>query len=200
MMVKNKPDHMNPGVFQVNRLPPRAYFLPPQTLLLSGRWDFHLASSPSDPPPDTEDSDAWTQIIVPGHWELQGFGKPQYTNIDYPFPADPPNVPSTNPTGYYETDFPLPEKWEQEGNWKYRLRFEGVDSAFRVFVNGNEVGYSQGRTNAAEFDIDNYIKGGLDDLNRLRVVVYKWSDGSYIEDQDMWWLSGDCLTPYYLQQ
>lgn len=186
---------MNPGVFQVNRLPPRAYFLPPQTLLLSGSWDFHLADSPLSPAPDTNDCKAWNRITVPGHWELQGYGKPQYTNFDYPFPTDPPNVPSINPTGYYETDFTVPEQWEHEGSWNLRLRFEGVDSAFRVFVNGNEVGYNQGRTNAAEFGIDQFVKEGSNNVNRLRVVVYKWSDGSYIEDQDMWWLSGDCLCP-----
>ena len=195
MKMKHRPDHMNPGVFQANRLPSRAYFLPPQTLLLSGRWDFHLTSSPSNPAPDTRDPKAWSQIDVPGHWELQGYGKPQYTNFDYPFPADPPHVPSINPTGYYETNFAVPEKWDHEGSWECRLRFEGVDSAFRVFINGNEVGYSQGRTNAAEFNIDQFIKRGLDTVNRLRVIVYKWSDGSYIEDQDMWWLSGDSFHP-----
>lgn len=192
-MVKNKPDYMNPGVYQVNRLPARAYFLPPQTLSLSGRWDFYLTDSPLNPPPDTHDKKAWSQIAVPGHWELQGFGYPQYTNFVYPFPTDPPNVPSINPTGYYETNFTVPETWAQEGSFKCRLRFEGVDSAFRIFVNGKEIGYNQGRTNAAEFDIDEIIDKGSNALNRLRVVVYKWSDGSYIEDQDMWWLSGECL-------
>ena len=193
MKMKHRPDHMNPRVFQENRLPPRAYFLPPQTLLLSGRWDFHLAASPSDPPPDPKNQSLWRHIDVPGHWDLQGFGKPQYTNFDYPFPADPPNVPSENPTGYYEVKFAVPDDWNQKGNWGFRLRFEGVDSAFRVFLNGKEVGYSQGRTNAAEFDVDPFIRGGPDRPNDLRVVVYKWSDGSYIEDQDMWWLSGECF-------
>lgn len=188
MKMKRSPDHMNPGVFQENRLPPRAYFLPPQTLLLSGRWNFHLASSPLDTAPDSQDRSIWRQINVPGHWDLQGFGTPQYTNIDYPFPADPPFVPSQNPTGYYETTFTVPDDWHQEGSWGYRLRFEGVDSAFRVFLNGKEVGYSQGRTNAAEFYLNRFITGSS---NHLRVIVYKWSDGSYIEDQDMWWLSGN---------
>ena len=192
MKMKHRPEYMNPGVFQENRLPPRAYFLPSlTTLTLSGRWNFHLATSPLDLPPDSKDPSVWKQIDVPGHWDLQGFGKPQYTNFDYPFPVNPPHVPSENPTGYYETQFAVPKTWTQEESWTFRLRFEGVDSAFRVLLNGMEVGYSQGRTNAAEFDVNSFIKVGSGILNDLRVVVHKWSDGSYLEDQDQWWLSGD---------
>ena len=191
MKIKHRPDYMNPEVVEESRLTPRAFFLPSQTtLLLSGRWNFHLVDSPLVAPPDSKDPSVWKQIDVPGHWELQGFGRPQYTNFDYPFPADPPNVPSENPTGYYETRFAVPQTWNQKETWSFRLRFEGVESAFRVVLNGREIGYSQGRSNAAEFDINSYIKA--DESNDLRVVVYKWSANSYLMDQDEWWLSGDC--------
>ncbi len=192
MKMKHRPDYTNPEVFEENRLRTRAFFLPSKTtLLLSGRWNFHFAASLLDPPPDSKDPSIWKQIDVPGQWELQDFGRPQYTNFDYPFPTDPPYVPSENPTGYYETRFTVPQTWNQEETWSFRLRFEGVDSAFHVILNGREVGYSQGRTNAAEFDVNNCIKSGSGKFNDLRVVVYKWSTGTYLEDQDMWWLSGD---------
>ena len=118
----------------------------------------------------------------PGHWQLQGYGHPQYTNISYPFPTNPPFVPSENPTGLYETDFSVPDRWRNDV--LYRLRLEGVDSAYHLWVNGKQVGYNQGSRNAAEFDISNVIR--KDEINTLKVKVYQWSDGSYIEDQDMW--------------
>ena len=105
---------------------------------------------------------------------------------------DPPNVPSENPTGTYETDFQIPLGWETAGELCYRLRFEGVDSAFHVSVNGFQVGYSQGSRNPAEFDISPLVRAGRGEFNRVRVQVYQWCDGSYIEDQDQWWLSGTC--------
>ena len=193
MKVTTRPDYMNERVFCRNRLPPRAYHLPPQTLLLSGRWRFHLAGSPLDEAPDPS---SWTSIDVPGHWELQGFGKPQYLNFQFPFPVEVPYLPSENPTGHYENTFSVPDDWQKfEGGYTYRLRFEGVDSAYHLFVNGVEVGYNQGSRNAAEFDISDIIKPGSNDVNTMRLKVYKWSDGSYIEDQDMWWLSGKSLSP-----
>lgn len=184
-----KPDYMNERVFQRNRLPSRAYFLPDQMLLLSGRWRFHYAESPLDKP---EHSSQWGSIEVPGHMELQGFGHPHYTNFIYPFPCDPVNVPSYNPTGHYETVFMVPQHWDVAGGFTYRLRFEGVDSAYHLSLNTVEIGYNQGSRNAAEFDISHAIRSGPHETNVLRVKVYKWSDGSYIEDQDMWWLSGMC--------
>jgi beta-galactosidase len=132
----------------------------------------------------------WSTIEVPGHWQLQGYGKPQYTNVLFPFPVDPPFVPSENPTGTYETDFQVPQTWKRDGLLRYRLRFDGVDSAFHVSVNGVDVGYSQGSRNTAEFDITDLIIRGGEGSNTVRVQVYQWSDGSYIEDQDQWWLSG----------
>ena len=193
MSSTKQPDYMNERVFQRNRLPSRAYFLPKETLLLSGRWRFHYSTSPLDEPPDSADSEAWSSIDVPGHMELQGYGRPQYTNFIYPFPCDPPNVPSYNPTGHYETTFAIPLEWKIPGGFHYRLRFEGVDSAYTVYLNGTEIGYSQSSRNSSEFDVTDAISTNRSDVNILRVKVLKWSDGSYIEDQDMWWLSGRSL-------
>lgn len=186
----DRPDYWNESVFCRNRLPPRAYFLPAHHQSLSGRWKFHYASSPLETEPPSDDVDAWSSIDVPGHWQLQGYGHPHYTNFNYPFPTAPPFVPSENPTGIYETHFTVPSDWVILGGFTYRLRFEGVDSAFHVWVDGQEVGYSQGSRNAAEFDITEFVGAGRDRTLKLRVKVYQWSDGSYIEDQDMWWLSG----------
>lgn len=188
---QDRPDYWNEGVFSRNRLPPRAYFLPTHHKSLSGRWNFHYTNSPLEIEPSSDDADAWSSIDVPGHWQLQGHGHPHYTNIDYPFPTDPPFVPSENPTGLYETHFTVPSEWVVHGGFTYRLRFEGVDSAFHLWVDGHEVGYSQGSRNAAEFDITELVGLGSGRTLKLRVKVYQWSDGSYIEDQDMWWLSGE---------
>ena len=189
MEAQHQPDYMNERIFQRNRLPPRAYNLPPHTLSLSGRWKFHYSTNPSAPGPAEEDADAWSKINVPGHWQLQGWGHPHYTNIDFPFPVDMPLVPSRNPTGHYLTSFEVPVDWSDvEGGLDYRLRFEGVDSAFHLWLNDTKVGYSQGSRNAAEFAITDILNE--DTKNSLRLKVYQWSDGSYIEDQDMWWLSG----------
>lgn len=186
-----RPDYWNESVFCRNRLPPRAYFLPAHHQSLSGRWKFHYASSPLETEPASDDVDAWSSIDVPGHWQLQGYGHPHYTNFNYPFPTAPPFVPSENPTGIYETHFTVPSDWVILGGFTYRLRFEGVDSAFHVWVDGHEVGYSQGSRNTAEFDITELVGPGRGRTLKLRVKVYQWSDGSYIEDQDMWWLSGE---------
>lgn len=130
---------------------------------------------------------SWSPINVPGHWQLQGYGKPHYTNVIYPFPVCPPHVPTENPTGTYRKTFHVPENWDE--SMQLRLRFDGVDSAYHVWVNGVAVGYSQGSRNAAEFDITAAAVRG--DANELFVRVYQWCDGSYIEDQDQWWLSGN---------
>lgn len=122
---------------------------------------------------------------VPSHWQLQGYGRPQYTNVVYPFPVDPPKVPSENPTGCYRREVLLDESWLDAG--PVVCRFEGVDSAFHIYWNGELVGYSQGARLPAEFDVSAYARPGR---NVVAVSVYQWSDGSYLEDQDMWWLSG----------
>ncbi|KKY21109.1 putative glycoside hydrolase family 2 protein [Diplodia seriata] len=117
---------------------------------------------------------------------MEGYGKPHYTNLPYPFPVDPPNVPlDDNPTGSYRRTFTVPKEW---GYSQIRLRFEGVDSAFHVWINGEEVGYSQGARNPSEFDVTPFLD--FAGSNTLAVSVYQWSDGSYLEDQDQWWLSG----------
>jgi len=202
-MEKRLNDWENLEVLQKNRLKSRAYFIPYSDIdsaltfqreisdrikILNGKWKFHYAPSPYEAPKDfyKEDYDvsSWDEIRVPSNWQMEGYGNPHYTNVMYPFPVDPPRVPSENPTGSYRREFYL----EEDLNGKrIILRFEGVDSAFHVWVNGEEVGYSQGSRLPSEFDITPYTRSGK---NILAVRVYQWSDGSYLEDQDMWWLSG----------
>lgn len=156
---------------------------------LNGQWQFHVAPIPQEVPTDFEqpefDDSQWSAITVPGHWELQGFGQPIYTNIIYPFTPNPPHVPAdNNPTGCYRRTFTLDETWKDR---KLILCFEGVDSAFELFLNGKFIGYSTGSRIPAEFDITNHV---VDGKNQLAVKVYRWSVGTYLEDQDQWWLSG----------
>ncbi|KAG2415026.1 hypothetical protein HFD88_006216 [Aspergillus terreus] len=193
------PAWSNLNVIHNNTLPPRAHFyLYPnedtaltfdreQSLFhsLNGTWKFHYDASPFVAPAWDADFQDWDDIIVPGVWQLQGYGRPHYTNIDYPFPVTPPNISYVNPTGSYWREFEVPADWDGQ---QIRLRYEGVDSAFHVWVNGEEVGYSQGSRNPSEFDITDYLVSG--EKNTLATRVYQWSDGSYIEDQDQWWLSG----------
>lgn len=160
--------------------------------LLSGIWKFHLTQSPLIGPLDFFhegfNTSQWHDIRVPGIWQLQGFGKgPQYTNVPYPFPCNPPHVPlDDNECGRYVRHFTIgPEADDHQ----IRLRFEGVDAAFTVWVNGVDVGYSQGSRNPSEFDITDLVRRG-GPTNTLAVQVYQRCDGSYIEDQDQWWLSG----------
>ncbi len=121
---------------------------------------------------------------MPGNWELQGYGTPIYTNITYPFTADPPRIDRTNPAGSYLREFEIPEAW---GDMRIVLHFGGVSSAFYCWVNGELAGYSQGSRLPAEFDVTDLVKDGR---NQLAVQVLRWSDGGYLEDQDMWRLSG----------
>lgn len=194
------PDWSNVNVLHSNTLPARAHFYsyPDEEAALTfnreeslfhslnGTWKFHYDASPFEAPIwETANVTDWDEVVVPGMWQMQGYGRPQYTNIDYPFPVNPPNMSFANPTGSYWREFEVPGDWEGQ---QIRLRFEGVDSAFHVWVNGEEVGYSQGSRNPSEFDITDYLSP--EDTNTLAARVYQWSDGSYIEDQDMWWLSG----------
>lgn len=159
---------------------------------LSGYWKFYLAASPTSAPENFhgtafEDSE-WTNLPVPSNWQMHGFDRPIYTNVVYPFPLDPPHVPEDNPTGCYRTYFQLPEEWKDR---RILLHFEAVDSAFFVWINGNLVGYSQDSRLPAEFEVTEYCHPcGSKSKNVLAVQVIKWSDGSYLEDQDQWWLSG----------
>lgn len=156
---------------------------------LSGTWRFKLVPRPEAAPegftmPGYDDA-GWAELAVPSHWQLEGFGRPQYTNVNYPFPVDPPRVPSENPTGCYRLEIELDGSWVEAG--AVFVCFEGVDSAFHLWWNGDAVGYSQGSRVPAEFDVSGYVRPGR---NVVALSVYQWSDGSYLEDQDMWWLSG----------
>lgn len=197
----NIPDWQNHHVLERNRLPARARFnaYPDEAaalagepsaweLPLNGAWSFHYAPSPAEAPdgfaaPDFDDS-GWDRLPVPANWQLHGYGRPHYTNVQYPFAIDPPHVPSENPTGSYRRLFDLPAGWSGR---RLVLRFDGVDSAFEVFLNGHYLGFSKGSRVPAEFDITDQAGAAS---NVVAVRVYQWSDGSYLEDQDMWWLSG----------
>lgn len=199
------PDWNNLDVLHKNTIPARAYFHnysseadaltydvnKGRTHCLSGTWKFQHAYSPYEAPEGFEgssyDISKWSDITVPGMWQLQGHGKgPQYTNVIYPIPVDPPNVSFTeNETGSYVKKFTIPDSLK---NGQIRLRFEGVDAAFHVWVNGKEIGYSQGSRNPDEFDITDVVDVNAE--NTLAVRVYQFCDGTYIEDQDQWWLSG----------
>jgi beta-galactosidase len=202
------PDWNNRHVLHRNTLPARAHFFSytsenaaltlnreaSEYRSLNGTWKFRHDSSPFQVP-DWEDEDpssSWGDIAVPGMWQLQGHGRPLYSNVNYPFPVDPPNVPHLNETGSYWREFDVPAKWSQQ---QVRLRFEGVDSAFHVWVNGHEIGYSQGSRNATEFDITQYLQASR---NTLGVRVYEFCDGSYLERQDQWLLSGIFRDVYLL--
>ncbi|MBB6733241.1 glycoside hydrolase family 2 TIM barrel-domain containing protein [Cohnella zeiphila] len=164
--------------------------------LLNGRWKFRYAKRPSDAPdgfesPSYPDAD-WDELPVPGHWQLHGYGRPHYSSCPYPFPIDPPLVPLDNPTGCFRTQFHYEESWRDRN---VRLVFEGVDSAFHVWVNGEPAGYGQGSHLTSEFDITVLLRPGS---NTLAVRVYQWSDGSYLESQDKWRLSGIFRDVYLL--
>ncbi|ACT00346.1 glycoside hydrolase family 2 TIM barrel-domain containing protein [Paenibacillus sp. JDR-2] len=196
-------DWDNLAVLERNRAKSRAYFIPfsdiegalsydrgssPWFKSLNGNWKFNYVKGPEWAPEgffeESYDISGWDEIQVPGHWQLKGYGHPHYTDLYYPFPVDPPHVPNDNPTGSYVREFELPPYWNGR---KLAVKFDGVDSAFHVWVNGEFVGYSQGSRLTSEFDLTPYAKAGI---NRMAVRVYQWSDGSYLEDQDMWYMSG----------
>ena len=199
----------------------------PNVMLLNGSWDFILVSSPEHIPHGFHEysfhDKSWGEIFVPSNWECEGFDRPIYTNVTYPFPMNPPYAnrrgvwtakqkhrvseaggelshlsgwkwnPDVidsdeleNPTGCYRRIFEVPKDWTSEGRRAFLL-FEGVDSAFYCWLNGRAVGYSQDSRLPAEFDVTDYLILGR---NVLAVQVMRWCDGSYLEDQDHWWLSG----------
>lgn len=176
----------DPQTVAINRLATRSYYLPERSQCLNGRWDFRYDDSPSCAPTPEQLVDFETSLEVPGHWQLQGYGCPNYTNVQYPFNVNVPHPPTKNPTGTYRRYFEVPRGWSVE-EFQLRLRFEGVDCCYHVFLNGLLVGYSEGSRNSAEFDITDYLRQGQ---NELWVQVYQWGCSSYIEDQDQWWLSG----------
>jgi beta-galactosidase len=164
-------------------------------LSLDGEWRFNLAAGLHDTTEGFEapgfDADAWDLLAVPSIWQMQDldgaapYGRPQYTNIHYPFPVDPPHVPDANPTGEYRRTFTLPADWPATG--RTLLRFEGVDSAFAVWVNGVRLGDGKGSRLPTEFDATDHLVPGE---NTVAVRVHQWSAGSYLEDQDTWRISG----------
>ena len=172
------------------RSPPRSWVRSDAPQLdLNGDWRFRWAPScrglGDDPArPDFDDSD-WDVLAVPSHWVLHGggYGRPIYTNVRYPFPVDPPYVPDENPTGDYRRSFQLPQ-WDVE---RVLLRFDGVESIYRIWLNGEEIGVGKGSRLVQEFDVSGAVRPGR---NVIMVRVTQWSSGSYLEDQDQWWLPG----------
>src|SRR4051794_23842564 len=155
---------------------------------LSGDWAFRLserADAPADFAAPEFDDSGWATLPVPSHWQLHGYGAPAYTNVLYPFPVDPPYVPDENPTGDYRRRFEVPADWEGRDAV---LRFEGVDSCLCAWLNGELLGTAKGSRLPVEFDVGRLLRPGRE--NVLAVRVHQWSSGSYLEDQDMWWLSG----------
>ncbi len=181
-------EDVSPGT---GTLPPRSWYAASDAaaLSLNGPWRFRLSPT-ADAQDDAFAADgydpaAWDQIAVPGHWVLQGHGAPHYTNQLYPFPVDPPRVPTENPTGDHLRVFDLPADWPERGTAV--LRFDGVESCARVWLNGTELGDFKGSRLAHEFTVGPLLRP---EGNVLAVRVHQWSAGSYLEDQDQWWLPG----------
>lgn len=174
----------------------------PQRVSLNGTWLFKLFERPEAVDTDlldTLDSEqlenrGWGAIEVPSNWQMQGYDKPIYCNVKYPFELNPPYVPQENPTGCYRRSFSLNEKQLLKRN---HIVFDGVNSAFHLWCNGQWVGYSQDSRLPSEFDLSPFLVSGV---NSLSVMVIRWSDGSYLEDQDMWWLSGIFRDVYLLSK
>ncbi|WP_342479800.1 glycoside hydrolase family 2 TIM barrel-domain containing protein [Paenibacillus sp. FSL L8-0340] len=196
---------------QINRKAARAYYIPyasaadarrrkrgrsPYYQTLNGRWKFKYHASVREVKEDCvapeHDISRWDDLVVPSCWQVNGYDQLHYTNINYPFPFDPPFVPNDNPAGLYVREFTLPDNWN--GKEKVAV-FEGVNSCFYLWVNGQFVGYSQGSRMPAEFDISPYVRHGV---NRMAVMVLKWCDGSYVEDQDLWRFTGIFRDVYLL--
>lgn len=199
------------NILQLNRENPRAYYIPygsesaalsknraqsPFYQNLNGSWKFQYYSSVNHVEDgfyeETADVSCWDDLTVPSCWQVEGYDQCHYTNVNYPFPCDPPFVPNENPAGVYVRDFNISEKWD---NKKKYIVFEGVNSCFYLWINGVFVGYSQGSRMPAEFDVSAYVKTGK---NRMAVMVLKWCDGSYLEDQDLWRFSGIFRDVYLL--
>ncbi|QNM84298.1 DUF4981 domain-containing protein [Polaribacter pectinis] len=199
------PEWENPNVFEINREKPTATFYRYKNeeealqneswenssfyKSLNGTWDFYYADSVTARPTHFYKKDfdlnGWNKIEVPSNWEMKGFGIPVYTNIKYMFPPNPPYIPhNINNNGSYKRTFDVPENWDKKDIY---LHFAGVSGAMYIWVNGEFVGYNEGSKTAAEFNISKVIKPGK---NTIAVQVLRWSDASYMEDQDFWRLSG----------
>jgi len=190
-----------PELISVNRLRSRATLLPfpnaksaltrdraktPWFQSLEGQWDFRLLECPEDFTNEVLETESLgSKIEVPGHWTMQGFEKPHYTNVQMPFTNEPPSVPEKNSTGVYRRTFDVPASWKGR---RVVLHFGGADSVLYVWVNGRAIGMSKDSRLPAEFDVTEAIRHGEE--NVLVAVVVRWSDATFIEDQDMWWMSG----------
>lgn len=203
-------DWENPEVFAINKEDTRSTSIPyadeeaaiidnnigsPYYMSLDGVWKFYWAKKPSEKAKDFHtlgfDASKWSEINVPANWEFNGYGTPIYTNVPYPFPKNPPFVnKEDNPVGSYLRAFSIPNTWD--GRRVY-LHFEAGTAAMYIWVNGKKVGYTENAKSPAEFDITDYIKLGE---NTVACEVYKYSDGSYLEDQDMWRLGGISRSVY----
>ncbi len=184
----------------INRLPMRATLLPftsqadaladrhPAKLSLDGTWKFQLVKRVEDTPADfmspTLNDKKWADILVPGNWTMQGFDKPWYTNVQMPFDDRPPEVPDANPTGLYRTTFKIPPAFAGK---RIVLHLGGAESVHSVWINGTAVGMGKDSRLPTEYDITQFITRGE---NTLAVQVIKWSDASFVEDQDQWWHGG----------
>jgi beta-galactosidase len=198
------PDWEDQNVFAVNKEAPHATLFPfatrdaalrndkstsPYYQSLNGTWKFNWVRAPADRPVDfyreQYDDSGWSDIPVPGNWEVNGFGVPIYLNQPYPFERNPPYIHHDyNPVGSYRTHFNIPDDWMSR---EIFIHFGAVKSAMYLWINGVQVGYSQGSKLPAEFNLTDVIRPGE---NTLALEVYRWSDGSYLEDQDFWRLSG----------
>jgi beta-galactosidase len=193
----------DPTLPALHRLPARAPLVPfpdldtacsgdreasPWFLSLDGDWSFALHACPDAVPAEVVseafDDRSWTRIEVPGCWVLQGFDRPHYTNVQMPFPDRPPSVPRDDPTGVYRRTFELPEAWADR---RVVLHFGGAESVLYVHVNGRFVGMAKDSRLPAEFDVTDVVRPGR---NVVAATVVRWSDGSFLEDQDHWWMAG----------
>ena len=202
----NKQDWQNPEFLQKGREKERAYYIPYTDIKtaisdqkeesgyfksLNGDWDFSFYESHYDIP---DKISKWDTIPVPSNWQLHGYEEPYYTNVNYPHPVDPPFVPDENPCGVYRTVFKVDESWKDRESY---IVLDGVNSAYYLDINGEEIGYSQCSHMPAEFNLTPYLKDGD---NELVVKVLKWCDGSYLEDQDFFRFSGIFRDVYLLSR
>ncbi|MEI6073554.1 MAG: sugar-binding domain-containing protein [Verrucomicrobiae bacterium] len=194
----------DPALTAINRLPMRSTLYPfpdagsakslertrsPWFQLLNGDWKFRVLQKPEDAhvadvAVDTDRS-AWDQVAVPGNWTLQGYGSPHYTNVNMPFAEEPPSVPKLNPTGIFSREVDLPKDWNGR---RIIIHFGGAESVLCVYVNGHFVGMGKDGRLPSEFDITGPARVGRKNL--VCAVVIKWSDATFIEDQDQWWMAG----------
>ena len=184
----------NPEKTSENRLAGRSFYIPTGEAvytLLNGEWRFLYEEDGNTIEP-TAKIKKWDKIEVPSCWQIKGYDYPNYTNINYPFPVDLPYVPDVNPVGIYEREFTV-----KDASKRIYMVFEGISSCGALYINGNYVGFTQGSHLQSEFDITDFVKNGK---NTVRVVVRKWSVGSYLEDQDIFRMHGIFRDVYVLER